>query len=114
MPTYEYRCKTCGINFEEFQHMNDAALAHCPVEVCPLEEGKKGTGIVERRISAGTGLVFKGSGFYITDYKGTGQSPSTSSGSSKKSEGDSTSSSAPAAPAPGASPAPSKSESKKE
>jgi putative FmdB family regulatory protein len=70
MPTYEYRCKTCGIEFEAMQSMKDAALEHCLVDVCPLEVEKKGSGIVERRISAGSGLVFKGSGFYITDYKG--------------------------------------------
>lgn len=58
MPTYEYRCKK-GHEFEAFQKMNDPPLTECP------ECG----GAAERRISAGTGLVFKGSGFYITDYK---------------------------------------------
>jgi len=58
MPTYEYRCEK-GHEFEAFQKMSDPPLTECP------ECG----GAAERRISAGTGLVFKGSGFYITDYK---------------------------------------------
>ena len=57
MPTYEYRCEQ-GHAFEEFQSMLDAPLDSCPV--C----GAK----AERLISGGTGLIFKGSGFYITDY----------------------------------------------
>jgi putative FmdB family regulatory protein len=57
MPTYEYRCEQ-GHTFEEFQSMLDAPLDSCPV--C----GAK----AERLISGGTGLIFKGSGFYITDY----------------------------------------------
>lgn len=58
MPTYEYRCEK-GHEFEAFQRMSDPPLTECP------ECGAA----AERRISAGTGLVFKGSGFYITDYK---------------------------------------------
>lgn len=58
MPTYEYRCEK-GHDFEAFQRMSDPPLTECP------ECGAA----AERRISAGTGLVFKGSGFYITDYK---------------------------------------------
>jgi len=57
MPTYEYRCEN-GHSFEEFQSMLAA-----PVETCPICGGK-----AERLISGGTGLIFKGSGFYITDY----------------------------------------------
>ena len=59
MPTYEYRCQACGNKFEEFQTMSAA-----PVESCPKCNGK-----VQRIISGGTGLIFKGSGFYINDYK---------------------------------------------
>jgi putative FmdB family regulatory protein len=59
MPTYEYRCAN-GHAFEQFQKMSDPA-----VEVCP-ECGAA----AERLMSAGAGLVFKGSGFYITDYRG--------------------------------------------
>ena len=59
MPTYEYKCNKCAIQFEEFQSMSAE-----PIKVCP-ECG----GDVVRLISAGNGLIFKGSGFYITDYK---------------------------------------------
>ena len=59
MPTYDYRCKDCGHRFEAFQSMKDDPLTECPV--C--------NGAVERLIGGGAGLVFKGSGFYITDYK---------------------------------------------
>jgi putative FmdB family regulatory protein len=58
MPTYEYACVN-NHSFEEFQSMMDA-----PIEICPLCGGK-----AERKISGGSGLIFKGSGFYITDYK---------------------------------------------
>jgi len=60
MPTYEYRCPQCGTDFEKFQKMSDPPVAPCPS--CGAE--------AERRMSAGAGLVFKGSGFYITDYRG--------------------------------------------
>ena len=65
MPTYDYRCEN-GHTFEEFQSMLAA-----PIEICPICGGK-----AERQISGGTGLIFKGSGFYITDYgkKGDGKS----------------------------------------
>lgn len=59
MPTYAYRCPACGHEYEKFQKISDKARAKCP------ECGARG----ERQISGGAGLVFKGSGFYITDYK---------------------------------------------
>jgi putative FmdB family regulatory protein len=59
MPTYEYFCTSCGFEFEEFQ-----SIASEPISVCP-----KCSEHVQRKISGGTGLIFKGSGFYITDYK---------------------------------------------
>jgi putative FmdB family regulatory protein len=59
MPTYEYICRDCGYEFEEFQ-----SITADPIAVCPKCKGK-----VERKISGGGGLIFKGSGFYITDYK---------------------------------------------
>jgi putative FmdB family regulatory protein len=62
MPTYEYRCRACGTDFEKFQRMSDEPVAACPA--C----GEN----AERRLSAGAGLLFKGSGFYITDYRGEG------------------------------------------
>jgi putative FmdB family regulatory protein len=64
MPTYEYRCPE-GHVFEKFQKMTDKPRAKCPV--C----GKSAT----RKISGGAGLVFKGSGFYITDYGKDGKGP---------------------------------------
>jgi len=98
MPTYEYRCKTCGYEFEEFQSIVDSPLVKCP----------KCSGLIERLISGGGGLLFHGSGFYTTDYRsdsykqaakkesatasspgstgsaGTGKSDSKSSASGKK------------------------------
>lgn len=69
MPTYEYQCKTCGHRFEYFQAISADPLTTCPHELCFLEdETKKGTGEVVRRVSGGAGLVFKGEGFYLTDY----------------------------------------------
>ncbi len=59
MPVYEYKCKRCGYRFEKYQKMSDPRETTCP------ECG----GEVIRLISGGAGLIFKGSGFYITDYK---------------------------------------------
>ncbi|TVQ59776.1 MAG: zinc ribbon domain-containing protein [Phycisphaerales bacterium] len=60
MPTYEYRCTACAHEFEKFQSMKDK-----PVRTCP--ECKRKT--VERLIGTGAGIIFKGSGFYETDYR---------------------------------------------
>ena len=60
MPTYEYKCDACGTAFERFQSITAA-----PVKKCP----KCGKNKVRRLISTGAGLIFKGSGFYITDYR---------------------------------------------
>ena len=62
MPTYDYLCRECGEKFEHFQSMSSSPLKNrpdCKVKNCN----------VERIISGGTGLIFKGSGFYLTDYK---------------------------------------------
>jgi len=59
MPTYEYECNQCGKHFELFQNMSDDPIQHCP------ECG----GAVRRLIGPGAGIIFKGSGFYETDYK---------------------------------------------
>ena len=67
MPTYEYVCEKCGLEFEKVQSMNDQALTRCPQEICG--EKKWGKGKVKKLIGAGAGLIFKGSGFYITDYR---------------------------------------------
>jgi putative FmdB family regulatory protein len=62
MPTYEYECKDCGYSFDVFQRMSDD-----PLKICP-QCGKE----VRRVINGGTGVIFKGSGFYVTDKKGGG------------------------------------------
>jgi len=58
MPTYEYRCRKCGHEFEQFQKITDPPLSECPV--C--------SGSVERLITTGGGFILKGRGFYATDY----------------------------------------------
>ena len=60
MPTYEYICTKCGHAMEAFQSMKDEPLKQCPA--C-----KRRT--LKRQVGGGAGLIFKGSGFYITDYK---------------------------------------------
>jgi putative FmdB family regulatory protein len=62
MPTYGYECKSCGHTFDVFQSMSDE-----PIKVCPAC-GKE----VRRLINGGSGIIFKGSGFYVTD-KGKGK-----------------------------------------
>ena len=59
MPTYEYECEKCGHRFEVFQSMKDE-----PKKRCPKCKGK-----VRRLIGTGAGMIFKGSGFYVTDYR---------------------------------------------
>lgn len=63
MPTYSYRCPACGHDYEKFQKISDPTRAECP------ECGVPG----ERQITGGAGIVFKGSGFYVTDYKRAGE-----------------------------------------
>ena len=70
MPTYEYACKKCGHEFEASRPMSAPALKTCPKELCPQK--KWGRGPVVKKISAGAGLLFKGGGFYITDYRSEG------------------------------------------
>jgi putative FmdB family regulatory protein len=84
MPTYEYECSACEHAFEKFQSMSAR-----PVKKCP-ECGKNK---VQRLIGAGSGIIFKGSGFYETDYKRSGSSSSSTESSSSKSESSSSSSS---------------------
>jgi putative FmdB family regulatory protein len=67
MPTYEYACAKCGEQFELFQSMSDKTLTVCPKEKCRMK--KWGKGKVKRLMGTGAGLIFKGSGFYITDYR---------------------------------------------
>jgi putative FmdB family regulatory protein len=82
MPTYEYRCAECGDEFEKFGRMSDPPVQPCPT--CGAE--------AQRKISGGAGLLFKGSGFYITDYRGEGykkaaESDRVASGGESKGEG---------------------------
>jgi putative FmdB family regulatory protein len=67
MPTYDYSCQKCGQTFEAFQSMRDEAFRECPKELCRLP--KWGHGKVKRLLGTGAGLIFKGSGFYSTDYR---------------------------------------------
>ncbi len=97
MPHYDYVCETCEKQFEVFQSMNDKRLTKCP------EKGCKGK--VRRLLGTGAGLVFKGSGFYITDYRSEGYKASAKQ--------DSAASAAAAAP-PAASSAPESATPKKE
>lgn len=76
MPTYEYECKKCG-RFEHFQRITDDKLKRCPT--CK--------GAVKRLLGSGSGIIFKGTGFYQTDYRSPGyhsaaKADSASSGSS--------------------------------
>ncbi len=70
MPTYDYRCRECGHAFEEYQPITSDPLVVCP---------NCGKLALKRAMGGGGGLIFKGSGFYQTDYKKNGSSPSTSS-----------------------------------
>lgn len=76
MPTYEYACQSCEHEFEQFQSMRDAPLKECP------ECGEKS---LKRLVGGGAGLIFKGSGFYITDYKKKAGGESKAAGESKSS-----------------------------
>jgi putative FmdB family regulatory protein len=67
MPTYQYHCTKCDQEFDVFQSMTENPLTTCPKDLCRM--GKWGKGKVKKLISAGAGLIFKGSGFYITDYR---------------------------------------------
>jgi putative FmdB family regulatory protein len=119
MPTYDYKCDACGFEFEKFQSMSSAPIKKCP---------KCGKNKVKRLIGTGAALIFKGSGFYITDYRdksysdkakaesGSGSKDSSKDGSKDSTSGDSkktetkAESKTEAAPAPA--PKPEKSETK--
>ncbi len=75
MPTYDYKCDACGHDMEVFQSITASPLKKCP---------KCGRNALKRLIGAGAGLIFKGSGFYCTDYRKGGSTPSSSSSPSCK------------------------------
>src|SRR5690242_1109740 len=77
MPTYEYRCEACGNEFEKFQSITSAPIKKCP---------KCGKNRVKRLISTGAGLIFKGSGFYITDYRDSSYNEKAKSESGEKTD----------------------------
>jgi putative FmdB family regulatory protein len=81
MPTYVYACDECGQQFEQFQSFKDA-----PLDVCP--NGHQGT---VRRVFQPVGIVFKGSGWYITDSRKDGGSTENTGGSTGKKSSDSNS-----------------------
>jgi putative FmdB family regulatory protein len=70
MPTYEYHCEKCKKDFELFQSMKDEPVTSCPKDKCRQKTWGKGK--VKRLLGTGAGLIFKGSGFYITDYRSEG------------------------------------------
>jgi putative FmdB family regulatory protein len=82
MPTYEYKCEACGHLFEKFQSITAPPIKRCP---------ECGKAKVRRLISAGAGLIFKGNGFYITDYRDksyTDQAKSESGGGGTETKSD--------------------------
>jgi putative FmdB family regulatory protein len=83
MPTYEYDCTKCKKTFDFFQSMKDAHLTTCPKTACRQKTWGKGK--VKRKMGGGAGFIFKGSGFYITDYRSEGYKSSA-----KKESSDST------------------------
>lgn len=94
MPTYEYVCTKCGHQFEKFQSMKDDALKTCPADQCGRKMWAKGK--VQRQVGGGAGLIFKGSGFYITDYRSKGYTEAAK----KDSQGSGSTPAAPAASTP--------------
>ncbi|MEN8773359.1 MAG: FmdB family zinc ribbon protein [Akkermansiaceae bacterium] len=79
MPNYDYKCEKCDHVFEVFQSMNDDKLTDCPQDDCE--------GSVKRLLGTGAGIIFKGSGFYETDYRSdsykAGEKKASESGPSK-------------------------------
>ena len=67
MPTYDYSCAKCGKTFEFFQSIKAPHLKTCPVDAC--RQKKWGKGKVKRLLGTGAGIIFKGGGFYETDYR---------------------------------------------
>lgn len=86
MPTYDYVCQACQHTFEQFQEMSAKKLRTCP---------KCGKRSLERQVGAGAGLIFKGTGFYITDYRRGGTAPESVDGQKSESKSETPAPSAP-------------------
>jgi putative FmdB family regulatory protein len=104
MPTYGYHCEKCGQEFEIVQPISAKSLTVCPKDSCRQKVWGKGR--VKRSISTGGGLLFKGSGFYITDYRSDNYkagakkdsvAPATPSGDAKSTKTGDTPAAAPSA-----------------
>ena len=91
MPTYEYLCKHCGHAFEELQSITEPPLVRCP---------NCGTDNLARVVGTGGGLIFKGSGFYLTDYKKAGKPQSDKPEAKKEEKKDSPDAKKPPSPPP--------------
>src|SRR5271169_6567351 len=98
MPTYDYKCEACGRTFEKFQSITSAPIRKCP---------KCGKLKVRRLIGTGAGLIFKGSGFYETDYRSENykKSAKSESASSDAPKTDTTKSTPPSETKPASKPA---------
>jgi len=90
MPTYEYECKKCSHNFEVFQSISDSPLTNCP----------KCGGEVRRLIFGGAGVIFKGSGFYVTDKKSAATGTAAAAKTEKKPASETKPSTGESAPTP--------------
>ncbi len=88
MPNYDYQCEKCGHHFEVFQSMNDAKLTDCPQAECD--------GAVKRLLGTGAGLIFRGAGFYQTDYRSASYQAGAKTDSAGGGEGGKKSDSTPA------------------
>lgn len=110
MPTYEYVCAKCKHHFEKYQPITDGALRICPKELCPRKPWGKGK--VKRAVVTGGGLIFKGSGFYTTDYRSEGYKAAAKKEAAASSGGATDSAKKDAAPAASGPPASAKKESK--
>jgi putative FmdB family regulatory protein len=94
MPTYDYECKACGHTFDELQSFNDAPLTKCP-------KCKKNK--LERLFGGGGAIIFKGSGFYETDYRRPPEKKADGDAAKSEPKTDTKTESTPASPPPAAS-----------
>ena len=102
MPTYEYLCTKCEQSFDVVQSMKDPHLETCPENLCRMETW--GHGCVKRQMGTGAGLIFKGSGFYITDYRSDSYKEAAKKDSSAASSAASSETAKPKTDAPAAAP----------